>query len=226
MSDWTAAAMWVAATYLVSAIPVGLLLARARGIDLRAVGSGNIGATNAVRALGARWGAVVFVLDALKALIPVALARAYFSQAPADVATWAPLLVCYAAVLGHIFPVYLRFRGGKGVACAFGGFAALDPWVALAGIVLYGQVLWLTRTSAVGSLTAVTSLTLTVLVAPRPWSLRILVLAIAVLIWLRHLENLQQVLAVARARRTPSTSASPPSFGAAAQSEVESGKER
>ena len=137
---------WMLGAYLVAAIPVGLLIGRARGVDLREIGSGNIGATNAVRAMGRKWGLLVFALDVAKAAIPVWLATTRYED-PTSIA-W----IALAAILGHVFPVYLRFRGGKGVACALGVFLVLAPKVALVGLLVYLQTLYLTRVSAVGSL--------------------------------------------------------------------------
>jgi glycerol-3-phosphate acyltransferase PlsY len=186
-------ALWLAAAYLVGGVPVGLLIARARGVDLRAVGSGNIGATNAVRALGGEAGALVFALDFMKAAAPVWLAsRSWALGARPDGAIWIAA-VGLAAVLGHVFPVYLRFRGGKGVACALGIFAVLEPAAALCCLVLYGQTLALTRVSAIGSLTGVSALTLFVWAADRPFPHRALAVAVAVLIWARHRENLKKL---------------------------------
>ena len=100
--------------YLIGSIPFGLLVARAKGINIREVGSGNIGATNITRNLGWKLGAVVGVLDFMKSFLPVLLARLLFEQAGQV------LLVSIMPVLGHIFPVWLRFKGGKGVATIFG----------------------------------------------------------------------------------------------------------
>src|SRR5262245_17914811 len=94
----------IAASYLAGTIPTGLLVARARGVDIRSVGSGNIGATNVARALGKKLGALVLALDALKGFLPVALAAPHLSE------PWVAL-VGLAAIVGHIFPVWLRFRG-------------------------------------------------------------------------------------------------------------------
>lgn len=191
--------VWTLLGYLVGGIPTGLLLARVRGIDLRSVGSGNIGATNAVRALGTRLGLVVFALDAGKAAFPVWLAmHAFAGGAEAE---WAPALVAMAAVLGHIFPIYLGFRGGKGVACALGVFLALDPAIALAAVVMYAQGIWLTRTSAVGSLTAVTAMAMTVILADKPVAQQVLAVAAATVIWLRHTSNIRQLTRDAKARK-------------------------
>lgn len=197
---------WVIAAYLIAAIPVGVVLGRLRGVDIRAVGSGNIGATNAARALGARLGMVVLVLDVAKAALPVVLARQPFALGPHDAAGLAA--VAMAAVLGHIFPVYLGFRGGKGVACALGVFVALDPPVALGALVMYVQTLVLTRTSAVGSLTAVTSMTITLFLmsdVPRPYQW--LSLGIAAVIWVRHTSNVRGLVAEAKARKRAASGA-------------------
>lgn len=196
----SAPAWWIAA-YLMGAVPMGVLLARAKGIDLRTVGSGNIGATNAARALGTKLGLVVFALDVLKAATPVWLASSSWALGGLDDPTWPLAGVAFMAVVGHIFPVYLRFRGGKGVACGLGIFLALDPPVALAAMVMYAQGLILTRTSAVGSLTAVTSICLCMLIADKPAAYTTAALASAALIWLRHTSNIKGLIADAKARK-------------------------
>ncbi len=193
-------AWWVAA-YLMGALPMGVILARAKGIDLRKVGSGNIGATNAARALGTKLGLVVFALDVLKAATPVWLASAPWALGQLDDPTWPLAGVAFMAVVGHIFPVYLRFRGGKGVACGLGIFLALDPPVALAAMVMYAQGLILTRTSAVGSLTAVTSICLCMLIADKPAAYVAAAIASAALIWVRHTSNIKGLIAEAKARK-------------------------
>lgn len=206
---------WVIVAYLVAAIPVGVVLGRLRGVDIRAVGSGNIGATNATRALGARLGMLVLVLDAGKAALPVVLARQPFALGPHDAPGLAA--VAMAAVLGHIFPVYLGFRGGKGVACALGVFAAIHPPVALGALVMYVQTLVLTRTSAIGSLTAVSAMTITLLLmSDVPPAYQWLSVGIAVVIWARHTSNVRGLVAEAKARkrrasRPTDASSGPPS---------------
>lgn len=194
---------WVIAAYFVAAIPVGLIIARLKGVDLRAIGSGNIGATNAVRALGRGWGIPVFVLDVLKAASPVWLAgRPWALGANPELASaqWWIAGVGLAAVCGHVFPIYLRFRGGKGVACALGVFGVLEPFAALACLVLYAQTLVLTRISAVGSLTGVSALTLFVLMGDRPVANQALAVAMAAIIWWRHRSNLRKLITEGKAR--------------------------
>jgi len=138
-------------SYLVGSVPNGLLIARARGVDIRTVGSGNIGATNVGRALGRKLGGVVLVLDALKGFAPtLAAVRAGF---PDEVVA----AVGLAAILGHVFPVWLRFRGGKGVATGLGVFVALAPLAVVGALLVYALVVALTRISSLGSLSASTA---------------------------------------------------------------------
>jgi len=192
--------LWMIGAYLVAGIPVGLLIGLARGVDLRETGSGNIGATNAVRALGKRFGLLVFALDVVKAAIPVAAALHRFGPEPDGPTLVAA--VALAAILGHVFPIYLRFRGGKGVACAFGVFLVLAPKAALIGMLVYLQTLWLTRISAVGSLTAALVIVAGAWLDPSvPFAYTVLAAGLAGLIWERHRDNIERVLQVGREAR-------------------------
>lgn len=193
---------WSLFAYFAAATPMGVLVGRLRGVDIRSAGSGNIGATNAVRVLGARWGLVVFVLDVLKAFLPVWLASSDTALGGRpDALAWVGL----AASLGHIFPIYLGFRGGKGVACALGVYSALVPVVGLLGGVLYLQTLALTRVSAIASLTSVTALTLHLLITDTPGAYKLLALVLAALIWVRHRGNLRDIArSAADRKRSPS----------------------
>ncbi|MFT4542735.1 MAG: glycerol-3-phosphate acyltransferase PlsY [Planctomycetota bacterium] len=122
-------------SYLLGALPFGLLIARAKGIDLRAIGSGNIGATNTMRALGRGWGVTAFCLDFVKGMLPAGVFAALVASDP-EVLMSLRVACGTAAVLGHCFPVYLRFKGGKGVATGCGAIVAIDPFVFLsAGLV-------------------------------------------------------------------------------------------
>ncbi len=121
------AAILILLAYLLGSIPFGLLIGFARGVDIRKVGSGNIGATNAGRQLGKVWGRLVLACDILKGLIPTLVAGSFLATDPptaAGLGTW--IAVAAAAVVGHIFPIYLGFRGGKGVATTIG--VALGIW--------------------------------------------------------------------------------------------------
>jgi glycerol-3-phosphate acyltransferase PlsY len=136
--------------YLAGSIPFGVLLTRwLRGVDVRKGGSGNIGATNVTRVAGKKIGAVVLLLDALKGALPVGLALWLL---PAQARAHA--FVGLAAVLGHVYPVWLKLRGGKGVATALGVLLVLVPMAALAGATVYALVVAAWRVSSLGSLSA------------------------------------------------------------------------
>lgn len=136
----------VAASYLLGAVPFGLLVGRWRGIDPRSSGSGNIGATNLIRTGGKLVGLVTFFLDAGKGAVAPLLAR----SAGLD-ETWVAG-AALAAVMGHCFPVYLSFRGGKGVATLFGAFMVLSPASALIAAAMFAASLLLLRYVAISSL--------------------------------------------------------------------------
>ncbi len=119
--------LWLLAAYLIGGIPFGFLIGRLRGIDVRTVGSRNIGATNVFRTVGKKWGLLAFICDVLKGLFPTLAAKAW-----ANDWTWLPLAVGIACVLGHMLTPYMKFRGGKGVATAFGMLIGLVP--ALVGV--------------------------------------------------------------------------------------------
>jgi glycerol-3-phosphate acyltransferase PlsY len=190
------------ATYLVAAIPFGYLLGRAGGIDVRRVGSGNIGATNVMRARG-RWvGVLTLLLDAAKGAAGVLAARALF---PPD--HWVPLAAACVAVVAHCYPVYLGFRGGKGVATGAGAFLALSPLAALGSLALFGVVVGTSRLVSLASVAAAASFPLLAwLLDGRRLALGGLAVALVVL-W-RHRENLRRLAAGSEERlgsraRTP-----------------------
>jgi acyl phosphate:glycerol-3-phosphate acyltransferase len=134
--------------YVAGSVPFGVLLVRrARGVDVRASGSGNMGATNVARVAGRKLGAVVLALDALKGAVPVGLALWLLPEAP-----WAHVAVGLSAFCGHVWPVWLRLHGGKGVATALGVMGVLVPWAALAGVLVYAALVAVWRLSSAGSL--------------------------------------------------------------------------
>lgn len=152
----------VVGAYLCGAIPFGLLIGFARGVDVRKQGSGNIGATNVGRVLGRFYGLLAFALDLLKGFAPVWLAGLWLgSRAQGDVLEAGDFLlwmaVAAACILGHVFPAYLRFKGGKGVATSLGVLLGIYPYFTLPGLVAFG--LWIvvtgaTRYVSVGSIVA------------------------------------------------------------------------
>jgi acyl phosphate:glycerol-3-phosphate acyltransferase len=166
---WMWAALAIAGAYLVGSIPFGLLLARARGVDVRAAGSGNIGATNVARTVGKRLGVLVLILDALKGMVPLGLVL-WFDLA-ADTSPYVATAVGLAAIVGHCFPVWLRFRGGKGVATSLGVFAIVDPVATVAAAVVWVSLYAAFRIASVGSLAAAVAIPLALyLLGHPPWA--------------------------------------------------------
>src|SRR5438445_8079815 len=148
-----------AVAYLIGAVPFGYLVARSRGVDIFQEGSGNIGATNVGRVLGKRFGILVFFLDFAKGALPVAVAGWMAGGAEANLPQNSlEVTAGLAAFLGHLFPIYLRFRGGKGVATGAGVVAVLLPVPAITALLTWVAVLCLTRYVSLASLPAVSVL--------------------------------------------------------------------
>jgi glycerol-3-phosphate acyltransferase PlsY len=181
--------------YLLGSIPWGLVLARLFAIvDIRRHGSGNIGATNVARVAGPVLGLATLVGDFLKGWAPVALAS-YLDLPPAGAELYTAALALLA-VLGHLFPVYTRLRGGgKGVATAAGGFAALAPLAVLIALVVFVLVLALTRRVSAGSLAAAAALSPAVLSTTGSAVLCAGAVMAATLIFIRHAGNIRRLLA-------------------------------
>lgn len=184
--------------YLLGSIPTSVWLGRAlKGLDLREHGSGNAGATNAFRVLGKPIGSVVLILDMLKGFLAVNLVLLQDHIAP-DTEAWMLLRIGLGllAVLGHIFPVFAGFRGGKGVATITGVGLAIYLPAALAAMGIYLLVFVLTRISALGSLTAVISYPIWTFLVFRAESLTIRVFSLVVLalVLLTHRSNIRRLL--------------------------------
>ena len=124
----------IIAAYLLGSVPFGFILAAAHNKDLRKIGSGNIGATNLSRALGKKWGYFCFMLDVLKGLLPTLIAGRIITIGPDAIRFMLWLLVGIAAILGHVFPVYLKFKGGKGVATSLGVALGLWPYFTISAV--------------------------------------------------------------------------------------------
>jgi glycerol-3-phosphate acyltransferase PlsY len=179
----------LAAAFLLGSIPTGVLVARAKGVDLRKVGSGNIGATNVGRALGKGWAVFVLLVDAGKGALPVLLAAA-FSADP-----WLPALAGLAAVFGQVFSVFLRGRGGKGVATSLGAGLALAPLPTLLCLGAFVIVYLGFRIVSLGSLTAVVCFPISLWVMHLGTAPRLLFAGlVAALVIVRHRANLGRLL--------------------------------
>ena len=139
----------VAAAYLVGSIPFGYLVGRMRGVDVRTVGSKNIGATNVFRTVGKKWGLLAFACDVLKGLLPTLAARLFASDP-----SWLPLAVGVMCVVGHMLTPYMKFKGGKGVATAFGMLIGLAPALVGTAFALFALVFAVSHYISLGSISA------------------------------------------------------------------------
>ena len=208
----------IVAAYLLGSIPFGLLIAKAHGKDLRSIGSGNIGATNVSRALGRKWAYFCFALDVLKGLIPMLAASILVSRFSIldehrassiehQFLLWLWLAVGGAAILGHIFPIYVRFKGGKGVATSFG--IALGLWPYFTVCALFALATWLivvltlryvSLASILASIVFPLVLISAIILVPgwelgNLWPVVITAVAIPVMVITRHRENIKRLIA-------------------------------
>jgi len=180
--------------YLLGSVPVGLVLSRLKGRDPRTVGSGNIGATNVMRAAGKTLGIITLLGDAFKGFLPVLLAVHYGLP---------PMLAAgigFAAFVGHLFPIYLKFKGGKGVATALGVFLGLSPLAILIDFILFLAVFLGWGYVSLGSLVGVACMPLILLVLRTPLEYVALSFAIGILTFWKHKENIKRLRAGTESR--------------------------
>jgi glycerol-3-phosphate acyltransferase PlsY len=182
------------ASYLLGSIPTALLVGKFYGgVDVRKVGSGNIGATNVARAVGKKAGLITLIGDMLKGALPVAFFILFVGT---DTFTH-QLLVCLAglaAFLGHLFPIYLKFKGGKGVATATGVFLVLSPLAVLGDLLVFLFVVWRWRYVSLASITAAAFLPTWVGLVTNKKLYIILAVVIAMLVIYRHKDNINRLL--------------------------------
>ena len=176
--------LFVAAGYLLGSIPTGILFGKVTGIDPREVGSQNMGASNVARAMGKKWGLFTLIIDVSKALIPTLVAAEYASK---DVA----MMTGAAATVGHCFPVWLAFKGGKGVATAFGAMAAILPIVAVISAIVWFTIVFFTRTPALGSLAAAALFVALPQIDSQPAEIHFFTIGLSTLLVLRHGRNMR-----------------------------------
>jgi acyl phosphate:glycerol-3-phosphate acyltransferase len=180
-------ALLIIGAYLIGSIPTGVIVGRMRGFDPRTVGSGNIGTANVARAGGASAAAITFAGDVLKGAIPVVLARAM--GFPHATVAW----VGFAAFLGSIWSVFLRFRGGKGLAAGLGVWLGIAPLVILFALAAFGVIFALSRTMSIASMSAAIVLPAVVAVLGLPRQFLLLAIVMTALAILRHRENIQRI---------------------------------
>lgn len=174
-------------TYLIASIPFGVVLTRWVGkTDVRNHGSGNIGATNVARVLGKKWGILVLLLDALKGFI-VVKASNYFGSLYFQ--NW----VAFVAVLAHCYPVYLKFKGGKGVATALGVLAAIAPMMVVMALVVFTAAVSITRIISIGSLLAAITVAVASAFLDTDLTTYSATLIGLLIVW-KHRENIKRIL--------------------------------
>ncbi|ACH37602.1 MULTISPECIES: glycerol-3-phosphate 1-O-acyltransferase PlsY [Citrifermentans] len=175
--------------YLLGSVPTGLLLAKSMGVDIREAGSGNIGATNVYRTIGRKLGILTLLGDCLKGLVPVLVAR------------WLGLPDLWIAAaglcafLGHVYTIFLGFKGGKGVATALGVFLGTSPLSVLFGIVIFGSVLYKWRYVSLASITAAALIPVLVWATGGSVKLVLMAVVIACIVIFKHRENIARLTA-------------------------------
>jgi glycerol-3-phosphate acyltransferase PlsY len=183
-----------ALSFLLGSIPVGFIVGRLKGIDLREHGSKNIGATNTLRVLGKGPGIAVLILDAMKGFLPVTAAK--WMQLPSGWFVAAGM----SAMLGHIFSPFLKFKGGKGVATGLGVAIGLSPLVSAIAVIVFVLTVWLTRYVSLGSILGAATMAFLFFVLPShlltgdPLPYRIFGTVAASFILYRHKENIKRIL--------------------------------
>lgn len=189
-------ALFAGAGYLIGGIPFGFLIGKMRGVDVRTVGSKNIGATNVYRTVGHKWGFLAFFCDFLKGFLPTLAAKLYLASldAPAAALLDLPVWTGLACVVGHTLTPYMKFRGGKGVATAFGMMMALIPLLVSCAFALFVVTVWLSHYISLGSCLAAAFLAVmiwvpTPLAAPT-FTLKIVMTLLGVFVIVKHKSNI------------------------------------
>ena len=185
----------VIGSYLIGSIPSGLIIGKLRRVDIREYGSGNIGTTNVLRTLGARYGALVLIADVFKGVIAVLLARYIIGSPMSEMAAG------FAAVAGHDWSLFLKFKGGRGVATSVGGIFPMAMWAplaAVAGVIIFIAILALTRyvslASILGSLSAVVAMAVFMGTDRVPWEYLVYIVVVVALIIYQHRDNISRLL--------------------------------
>lgn len=177
-------------SYLVGSIPTAYLIGRLwAGVDIRQLGSGNVGATNVIRTIGTYPGIIVLIIDIFKGVGPVLLAHLLFKQQIIELAAG------FIAIAGHTWTVFLRFKGGKGVATSLGVFIALAPWPVVIIVAVFILIVALTRYVALGSIIGAAILPFLIWVIEGNPLLTLVATIVACLILIRHLANIKRIIA-------------------------------
>lgn len=176
--------------YIIGSIPTGYLIAKAKGINIKEEGSGNIGATNMTRVFGKRYGALTLILDGLKALLYMMLVKKFISGDNNYILHITGLLI----LIGNCFSLFLKFDGGKGGVTTYGVFLAIAPISALISIASYVLIGKLVNISAAGTLSSVVILPFTIYFLYPDKTLTALAIIFAVIVWIRHKSNIKAII--------------------------------
>lgn len=181
--------------YFLGSVPFGLIAGYIKGVDVRKVGSGNIGATNTVRALGNTWGAIVFLLDMLKGAVPVWIA-AYMIASPTPIFTKETFMILagLAAVIGHMFPVYIGFKGGKGAATGLGVLLGITPDLFVIALIYVIVCMVATRYVSVTSISGVLLLSVLMFLYHKPAEYCVATVVVAILMIYKHIPNIKRLM--------------------------------
>jgi len=191
---WTVFAVLLIGAYLLGSIPFGVLISqKVARLDITKAGSGNIGATNVAREVGLKWGVVTLLADVLKGFIPVLLAR-YLLGSSIEIDEALKGMVGLSVLLGHQFPVYNRFRGGKGVATCLGVFLAISPISCLFSGVIFLILVTLLRYISLGSILGVLTMPIWLYLMGHSTFMILPSLAMSLLITFQHRENIQRLI--------------------------------
>ncbi len=175
-------------SYLLGSVPSGLIIGKLSGLDVRKAGSGNIGATNVARLLGKKVGLLTLVADTAKGLVPILLAQQIGLNDPVTA------LVGIAAFLGHVYPIFLKFKGGKGVATGFGVLLGLAPLATMILLVIFAALAFMTRIVSLSSMVSAVAAPLVLWLFYYAPTYIIMAALIAIMIVFRHSANIQRLL--------------------------------
>jgi glycerol-3-phosphate acyltransferase PlsY len=182
-------ALWLVGAYLIGSVPFGFLIGKTRGVDVRKVGSKNIGATNVFRTVGKKWGLLAFLCDFLKGFLPTFAAKSF-----AGTLEWLQIAVGLCCVVGHTLTVFMKFRGGKGVATAFGMLVALIPGLVAVAFVVFVTLFASTNYISLGSCGAATFLAVSIWFYPAILAVKIIVSFIGIFVVVKHKSNISRLI--------------------------------
>ncbi|MCF7791833.1 MAG: glycerol-3-phosphate 1-O-acyltransferase PlsY [Victivallales bacterium] len=187
-------------SYFFGAVPWGLIIGKFHGLDIREHGSKNIGATNVTRILGKRWGVLCFAIDFLKGFLPVMAVNVFFPEVIAHLESTAVIFAVLGTVIGHMFPVYLKFKGGKGVSTGAGALFAVNPYVLACGLIIWLIIFKITKFVSLASIIAAASVAVLTFVFSRSGiyplepKLEYFILIIALVAIYKHKSNIKRLI--------------------------------